>query len=70
MKGRHALARPANTGESVAPCRGLVLGSVACLKEAIAAGFHDFEQLKQDTDLAALRTLPELQNLFPKTTYE
>jgi hypothetical protein len=28
--------------------------SLACLKEAIAAGFNNFDHMKQDTDLASL----------------
>jgi tetratricopeptide (TPR) repeat protein len=40
--------------------------ALACLKEAIAAGYKDFDHMKQDSDLAALRDLPEFQELFPK----
>jgi tetratricopeptide (TPR) repeat protein len=40
--------------------------ALACLKEAIAAGFKDYDLMKQDSDLAALRDLPEFQALFPK----
>jgi tetratricopeptide (TPR) repeat protein len=40
--------------------------ALACLKEAIAAGFKDFDFMKQDSDLAALRDLPEFRALFPK----
>jgi hypothetical protein len=40
--------------------------ALACLKEAIAAGFKDFDHMKQDSDLAVLRDPPEFQPLFPK----
>jgi hypothetical protein len=40
--------------------------ALACLKEAIAAGYKDFDHMKKDSDLAALRDLPEFQALFPK----
>jgi len=36
--------------------------AVACLKQAIAAQCNNFE----DTDLTALRGLPEFEALFPK----
>jgi hypothetical protein len=41
--------------------------SLACLKEALATGYVDLDQMKQHPDLAALRNLPEFQNLFHKT---
>ncbi len=44
--------------------RGLSL-SLACLKEAIAAGYQNFKYMREDTDLAAIRNLPEFQKLFP-----
>ena len=40
--------------------------ALACLKEAIAAGYKNFAHMKQDSDLAALRDLPEFQASFPK----
>ena len=40
--------------------------ALACLKEAIAAGYKNYDHMKQDSDLAALRDLPEFQALFPK----
>ena len=40
--------------------------ALTCLKEAIAAGYKNFDQMKKDPDLAALRDLPEFQALFPK----
>jgi tetratricopeptide (TPR) repeat protein len=40
--------------------------ALACLKEAIAGGFDDFNQMKQDTDLTPLHGLPEFESLFPK----
>jgi hypothetical protein len=42
--------------------------SLACLKEALAAGYHNFHHMTQDTDLVPLRGLPEFENLFPKPT--
>lgn len=41
--------------------------SLACLKEAIAAGYDNFDHLRKDTDLTALHGLPEYEALFPKT---
>jgi tetratricopeptide (TPR) repeat protein len=40
--------------------------ALACLKDAIAAGFKDYDHMKQDSDLAALRDLQEFRALFPK----
>jgi tetratricopeptide (TPR) repeat protein len=40
--------------------------ALACLKEAIAAGYKDFDHMKKDSDLAALRNLPEFQAMFQK----
>jgi tetratricopeptide (TPR) repeat protein len=37
--------------------------SLACLKEAIAAGYDDFAHARKDSDLTALRDLPEFQKL-------
>jgi tetratricopeptide (TPR) repeat protein len=42
--------------------------SLACLKEAIAAGYKNFDHMKRDGDLAPLNGLAEFQNLFPKPT--
>jgi len=39
--------------------------SLTCLKEAIAAGWDDFEHMQQDTDLSALHDLPEFKALLP-----
>ena len=39
--------------------------ALACLKEAIAADYSDFDHMKQDTDLTVLHNLPEFQRLFP-----
>jgi tetratricopeptide (TPR) repeat protein len=39
--------------------------ALACLKEAVAAGFSDFDQLRKDPELLPLRELPEFQALFP-----
>ncbi|MFM9962485.1 MAG: TPR end-of-group domain-containing protein [Planctomycetaceae bacterium] len=38
--------------------------SLACLKEALAAGYDNFDQIQQDTDLTPLRKLPEFQSLL------
>ncbi|MFM9962479.1 MAG: protein kinase domain-containing protein [Planctomycetaceae bacterium] len=35
--------------------------SLACLKEAVAAGYDDFEHMQQDSELTPLRELPEFQ---------
>jgi WD40 repeat protein/serine/threonine protein kinase len=37
--------------------------SLTCLKEAIEAGYEDFEHARKDSDLAPLRELPEFQKL-------
>jgi hypothetical protein len=37
-----------------------------CLREALGAGFKDFAHMRDDTELAALRGLPEFERLFPK----
>ena len=42
--------------------------ALTCLKEAIAAGFHDFDHIRRDIDLAPLRGLPEFEKLLPKPT--
>jgi tetratricopeptide (TPR) repeat protein len=54
------------TPVDLAARKKLVDLALACLKEAIAAGFDDFKLMKQDTDLTALRGLPEFERLFPK----
>ena len=38
--------------------------SLACLKEAVAAGYDDFEHMQQDSDLTPLRELPEFPALL------
>ncbi|MFM9962961.1 MAG: TPR end-of-group domain-containing protein, partial [Planctomycetaceae bacterium] len=38
--------------------------SLACLKEAVAAGYDNFEHIQQDSDLTPLRELPEFQALL------
>jgi hypothetical protein len=40
--------------------------ALTCLKEAIAAGYDDFELMRQDTDLSALHDLPEFKALLPQ----
>ena len=40
--------------------------AITCLKEAIAAGFKDFDHTREDDDLKPLHGLPEFENLFPK----
>ena len=42
--------------------------ALTCLKHAVAAGYNDFDHMKQDTDLTPLRDLPEFEALFPKQT--
>ena len=38
--------------------------ALTCLKEAVTAGFDNFEHIEQDTDLTPLRQLPEFQALL------
>ncbi|MBC7822122.1 MAG: serine/threonine protein kinase, partial [Planctomycetaceae bacterium] len=38
--------------------------SLACLKEAVAAGYDNFDHMQQDSDLTQLRKLPEFQALL------
>jgi tetratricopeptide (TPR) repeat protein len=40
--------------------------ALTCMKEAIAAGFNNFDKMRRDTDLTPLRGLPEFEALFPK----
>jgi tetratricopeptide (TPR) repeat protein len=40
--------------------------ALATLREALAAGFNDFDQLEKDADLAVLRELPAYKELLPK----
>jgi hypothetical protein len=40
--------------------------ALACLKEAIAAGYDNFDHMRQDTDLTPLHRLPDFEALFPK----
>jgi tetratricopeptide (TPR) repeat protein len=42
--------------------------SLACLREAVAAGYEDFEHARSDPDLTALRELPEFQKLVSSKT--
>jgi hypothetical protein len=42
--------------------------ALACLNEAIAAEYRDFDHIRQDTDLAPLHGLPEFEKLFPKAS--
>lgn len=37
-----------------------------CLKEAVAAGFADFDRLRQESVFMPFHDLPEFQALFPK----
>ena len=39
--------------------------ALACLKDAISAGWDDFDHMRQDGDLQPLRGLPEFETLFP-----
>ena len=38
--------------------------ALTCLKEAVTAGYDNFEHFEQDTDLTPLRQLPEFQTLL------
>lgn len=40
--------------------------AIDCLKEAIAAGYKDFDHMRKDDDLKPLHGLPEFESLFPK----
>jgi len=42
--------------------------TLACLEEAVAAGYKDFEHARSDPDLTALRELPEFQKLVSGKT--
>jgi tetratricopeptide (TPR) repeat protein len=58
--------KPAPTQGEAAESQKYIDLTMDCLKEAIATGFNDFDHLQQDSDLAALRGLPEFQSLIPK----
>ncbi len=60
--------KPAPTPAEEAERKKFVELSLACLKEAIAAGYHNFDHMRQDTDLAPLRGLPGFEDLFPAPT--
>ena len=60
--------KPAPTPAEVAERKKFVDLALGCLKEAIAAGYHDFDHMRQDTDLTPLRGLPEFEDLFPRPT--
>ena len=38
--------------------------ALACLREAIAAGWSDFDHMQQDPDLAVLHQLPEFEEML------
>src|SRR5205807_2370274 len=40
--------------------------AIDCLKEAIAAGYKNFDHMRKDGDLKPLQGLPEFESLFPK----
>lgn len=40
--------------------------AIASLQKCVDAGYDDFENLRDDTDLAVLRNAPEFKNLFPE----
>jgi len=42
-----------------------IAAALACLKTAIEAGYDNFEQMQQDSDLAALHELSEFKALIP-----
>ncbi|HEV3122833.1 MAG TPA: hypothetical protein VGY53_13055, partial [Isosphaeraceae bacterium] len=62
-KDKHALTKPEQ-----AEREKYVSLALDCLREAIAAGFNNFNHMRQDSDLAPLRGLPEFENLFPKAS--
>jgi tetratricopeptide (TPR) repeat protein len=58
--------KPHPTDSEKAEQQKYIDSSLACLKEALAAGFDDFDHMRQDTDLTALHGLPEFEALFPQ----
>lgn len=42
--------------------------AMAYLRRAVGAGFHDEAKVREDRNFAALRGMPEFQDLFPKET--
>ena len=44
--------------------------SLAALKRSIEAGFDDFEHIRNDSDLDAIRETPEFQELLPKASLD
>jgi tetratricopeptide (TPR) repeat protein len=58
--------KPALTPGEQAEHKKYIDLAMACLKEAIAAGFKNFDHMQQDSNLAVLRGLPEFQDLIPK----
>ncbi len=66
----HALVvknKPTPVGNEEAERQKYINLSLACLKEAIAAGYKNFDHIKRDEDLIALHGLPEFENLFPSS---
>ena len=58
-------SKPTPTPAEEADRKRFVDLALACLKEAIGAGFQNFGYMKQDTDLAALRVCPNSNACVP-----
>ena len=59
--------KPEATPAEIADKKGYQDLAIACLKDAIAAGFADFEHMARDNDLDPLRDRPEFEALTPKS---
>ncbi len=64
--GLVATGKPALSKAELAEQKSFRDLSLACLKAAIAAGWNDFDHMRNDTDLTPLHGLPEFEALFPK----
>jgi hypothetical protein len=65
---RDGRGRPSYDGEKshrAAARQQHIADSLATLREAIAAGWKDFDHIQKDPDLAPLRDLPEFKTLWP-----
>ena len=60
--------KPDPTETELAEHKKFIDLALACLKEAIAAGFDSFDHMQQDSDLTPLHDLPEFQQLLPPPT--
>ncbi len=53
------------SGEQIEQRQAWINASLVTLKKSIDAGWDDFAHMRQDSDLAILRDLPEFKTLFP-----